>query len=162
MKLILCAWLLFGSSGCVLWAFHERGKALERADEQAKVTAGNLQQCKARVATIARVPTTPPAARLDGTWQCMYTSPTGAQFAESLTFGVDGSRVMVTGRDNYNNNLMADGEIGGRVLAFKYRPSAAVQATVDGSGRMLDGQVVYWYEDGAMCHEARYRCRRRY
>jgi hypothetical protein len=108
------------------------------------------------------VPDAPPAAPIDGTWQCLYTSPTGDQFAESLSFTTSGRSIAVTGRDNFNGNIMADGQLGGREIAFQHVETAVVNLTVHPSGRMLDGQVMYWYMDGLTCYETKYRCRRRY
>jgi hypothetical protein len=151
-----------GSSGCVLWAFHERNKALDRQKKQNAEHQANFEKCKAEVAARTRVPDAPPAAPIDGTWQCLYTSPTGEQFAESVTFTSSGRDVSVTGRDNWNNNIIADGHLGGREMMYTPAENSVVNMTLHPSGRTLDGQAMYWYADGLTCHDTKYRCRRRY
>ena len=154
--------VVLGSSGCFLWAFHERNKAMERQKKVQATVQADYDKCKATIATLVRVPDAAPAARIDGDWQCMYTAALGDQFVESLTFSISGKSVAVTGRDNWNNNVIADGQLGGRVVAFQPAKDSVVNVTIDPSGRMLDGRATYWYPDGPTCHETRYRCRRRY
>lgn len=149
------------STGCFLWGF-----AAARSNEEKlqKQLDENLATCKADIAKLHDVPPEPPTATLDGNWQCLYTGPDGSQISESIDFASDGRHVSFTGRNNVNENVVGDGEVGGGAVWYEVsggNPNAS-RLELTSNGRMLDGSVVYWYAGGGTCYSTQYRCRRRW
>jgi hypothetical protein len=117
------------------------------------------EQCNADVGDMLAVPASPPVQDFSGRWTCIYQGPEGSN-NEALDVAQSGSRLTVTMHDGYGSSGVADGEVGGDVIAFRYDSGgAAFRLQGDRSGRLMDGAVRMGAADD--CAPRRYTCTRR-
>jgi hypothetical protein len=138
------------SNGC-LWLL-EKKVAQKRHDEAQAECDKNVAALKQKIDT-----SLPPARNLDGRWQCFY-EPGGESVTQHLTMRANGSQVTITGRDNYGNNIVADGTSAGDRMMYRQANVATVAVSIDPRGRTLNGEILYLAETG--CFTTRYVCQR--
>lgn len=106
----------------------------------------------------------PPGFNLVGRWTCHYDTPGGESVSEYFHVAQEGDKVIMNGRSNFGNNLVIEGHVSGDRYVARYGQYGGFSTKIRGGGRVLDGETVYYAENGgnlpSSCHKTRYTCSR--
>jgi len=114
--------------------------------------------CKAEVAHATRPPPGHPHKGMEGVWHCRYTDANGGAVNEKLTLAIspDG-RTTPSGRNNYGENIVGDGNAGGSNIVIRFAEADARTMHLV-SASMLDGKAIYYVNQ--TCYQPRLTCTR--